>query len=83
MVFIINLTRKKSFSKLRPWTAEAVRRWRESSLNGTGAGTPGGLIASKEAARRTLKTEYNPAASIREVCRDYAKGSRPKENGEA
>ena len=58
------------------------RRGKPSS-NGAGAETPGGLIASKEAARSTLKTEHNLAASIGEVCRDYAKGSRPKENGEA
>ena len=59
------------------------RRGREPSLNGTGAGTPGGLIASKEAARSTLKIKHNLVASIGEVCRDYAKNSRPKENGEA
>lgn len=59
------------------------RRGRESSSNGAEAGTPGGLIASKETARRTLKTKHSLAATIREVCRDHAKGSRPKENGEA
>ena len=59
------------------------RRGRESSLTGTGAGTPGGLIAGKETARRTLTIKHNFAASIGEVCRDYAKSSRPKENGEA
>ena len=59
------------------------RRGREPSSNGAGAETPGGLIAGKEAARRTLTIEYNFAASIGEVCRDYAKSSRPKENGEA
>ena len=58
------------------------RRGREPSLNGTGAGTPGGLTASQEAARRTLKTKHNLAASIGEACRDYAKSSRPRENGE-
>ena len=55
----------------------------EPSPNGAGAGTPGGLIASKETARRTLTIKHNLTASIGEVCRDYAKSSRPKENGEA
>ena len=81
MVFVTNLTEKFLYSifVLR----SGGRRGREPSLNGTGAGTPGGLIASKETARRTLKIQYSLAASIGEVCRDYAKCSRPKENGEA
>ena len=81
MVFATNLTRKKLYSIFVLRTGSPPRA--KPSLNGTGAGTPGGLIASKETARRTLKTEYNLAASIGEVCRDYAKSSRPKENGEA
>ena len=48
------------------------RRGRKPSFNGTGAGTPGGLIAGKETARRTLTIKHNLAASIGEVCRDYA-----------
>ena len=36
--------------------------------------------AGGESPRCTLKTEHNSAASIREACRDYAKGSRPREN---
>ena len=62
---------------------QEVRRGGNPRQTEPGPEPPGGLIASKETARRTLKTEHNLAASIGEVCRDYAKGSRPKENGEA
>ena len=81
MVFTTNLTEKFLYSifVLR----SGGRRGRESSLNGAEAEILGGLTASKEAARSTLKIEHNLAASIGEVCRDYAKSSRPKENGEA
>ena len=78
IVFITNLTRKKLYSifVLRTGSPPGARL---PVIKSARAGAFRGWLTG----RRTLTIQYNLAASIGEVCRDYAKSSRPKENGEA